>query len=123
MNRVDSSSEWWATELWRLVRPSPPPTELFLTFLVDPLREGALESGVTSVSASARPLERPGVARLFEHASLGPMVAGVLAPRIVVPAALAREDGETLVDLDVWTKNSQDVVLAPGTATVALAKD
>jgi hypothetical protein len=33
------------------------------------------------------------------------------------------ENGETLVDLDVWTKSDQDVVLAPGTATVALAKD
>ena len=33
------------------------------------------------------------------------------------------ENGETLVDLDVWTRSDQGTVLAPGTATVALAKD
>jgi len=36
--------------------------------------------------------------------------------------AVREENGETLVDLDVWTKNAleTDIVLAPGTATVAL---
>jgi acyl dehydratase len=36
--------------------------------------------------------------------------------------AVREENGETLVDLDVWTKTDQGVVLAPGTATVGLPK-
>ena len=34
--------------------------------------------------------------------------------------AVHEADGETLVDLDVWTETEEGTVLAPGTATVAL---
>ena len=34
--------------------------------------------------------------------------------------AVREEGGETLVDLDVWTRTEEGTVLAPGTATVAL---
>jgi MaoC like domain len=36
--------------------------------------------------------------------------------------AIHEEGGETLVDLDVWTENDAGQTMAPGTATVALAK-
>lgn len=35
--------------------------------------------------------------------------------------AVRVEGGETLVDLDVWTQTEEGTVMAPGTATVALA--
>jgi len=37
-----------------------------------------------------------------------------------VVTAVREENGETLVDLDVWTETDEGVKLAPGTATVAL---
>jgi hypothetical protein len=36
--------------------------------------------------------------------------------------AVREENGETLVDLDVRTETEEGTVLAPGTATVALAR-
>jgi acyl dehydratase len=36
--------------------------------------------------------------------------------------AVRHEDGETLVDLEVWTRTEEGTVLAPGTATVALPR-
>lgn len=36
--------------------------------------------------------------------------------------AVREENGETIVDLDVWTKTEEGTMLAPGTATVALKR-
>jgi hypothetical protein len=37
-----------------------------------------------------------------------------------VVTAVREEEGETFVDLDVWTETSEGTKLAPGTATVVL---
>ena len=36
--------------------------------------------------------------------------------------AIREEDGETIVDLDIWTDNDSGKTMAPGTATVALPR-
>ena len=36
--------------------------------------------------------------------------------------AIREEDGETVVDLEIWTDNDSGKVMAPGTATVALPR-
>jgi hypothetical protein len=35
---------------------------------------------------------------------------------------IREEDGETIVDLDIWTDNDSGKTMAPGTATVALPR-
>src|SRR6202050_723386 len=36
--------------------------------------------------------------------------------------AIREEDGETVVDLEIWTDNDSGKIMAPGTATVALPR-
>lgn len=50
----------------------------------------------------------------------GPNVRGLVKARGRI-TAVTRDEGETLVDLDVWIEDGEGKVLAPGTATVAIA--
>lgn len=49
-----------------------------------------------------------------------PNLRGLKTIATGVVTAVREENGETLVDLDVWTETSEGTKLAPGTATVAL---